>query len=127
MQDLLVEDLERGAAGLSDDRAPVLHVGVVAEVGALVHEALALEVHDEPERVRVLLEVVAHLPVAVPRRVQVPLDGVAAAPVPPRQRADVQRHLDAVAGVVRRAAHARELPVGPEMARAHLWIRLESA
>src|SRR5712691_6632892 len=38
--DLLVEDLEGGAARLLDDGAAVLDVGVVAEVGALVHEAL---------------------------------------------------------------------------------------
>src|SRR5437899_5943241 len=127
MQHLLVEDLERGAAGLPDDRAPVLHVSVVAEIGALVDEALATEIHDEPERVRVLLEVVADLPVAVPRRVQVPLDGVAADPVAPRQRTDLERHLDAVAGVVRRAADAGQLPVGSAIPRTNLRIRLEAA
>ena len=41
VDDLLVEDLERRAARLADDGAAVLHVRVVAEVGALVDEALA--------------------------------------------------------------------------------------
>jgi hypothetical protein len=35
---------------------------------------------------------------------------VAAAPVAPRLRADLERHLDAVAGVVRGAAHAGRAP-----------------
>ena len=38
---LLVEELEGGSLGLPEDLPPVLGVGVVAEVGALVDEALA--------------------------------------------------------------------------------------
>ena len=113
--------------GCSMTSRAVLHVRVVAEVRALVDEPLAVDVHDEPERVRVLLEVVADLPVAVPRRVQVPLHGVTAAPVAPRLRADLERHADAVAGVVGRAAHARQLPVRAQVARAHLRVGLEAA
>src|SRR5207249_2289652 len=124
---LLVEDLERGAARLLDDGAAVLDVGVVAEVGALVHEALPAQVHDDAERVRVLLKVVTDLAVAVPGRVEIPLHRVAAAPVAPRQRADVERHPDAVPRVVRRPSHARQLPVAAEIPRAHLGVGLESA
>ena len=61
---LLIEDLEGQPLGLADDLAPVLGVGVVAEVRALVHEPGAVHVDDEPERVGVLLEHVAHAAVA---------------------------------------------------------------
>src|SRR6267378_329632 len=124
--DLLIEDLTRRAPRLLDDLATILHVRVVAHVGALVDEALALDVDDDADGIRVLLEVVADLAVAVPRGVVVPLHGVTAAPVAPRLRADVERHADAVAGVVRGAAHAGEVPVGPEVARAHLHVGLEA-
>src|SRR5687768_15140268 len=110
LDDLLIEDLEGGPARLLDDGAAVLDVGVVAEVGALVDEAVATGVHDDAERIAVLLEVVAHLPIAVPGGVVVPLHGVTPAPVPPRLRPDVERHADAVAGVEWRPAHAREIP-----------------
>src|SRR4029453_1276033 len=109
-----------------DDRAAVLHVRVVAEVGALVDEALAAQVDDEPERVGVLLEIVADLAVAVPGRVEVPLHGVAAAPMSPGQRTHLEGHANAVAGVVRRAADPRQLPVGAKIARAHLGVGLEA-
>src|SRR5437899_11451327 len=126
VHDLLIEDLERRAPWLLDDLATVLHVRVVAHVGALVDEALALDVDDDADGIRMLLEIVADLAVAVPRGVVVPLHGVTAAPVAPRLRADVERHADAVAGVVRGAAHAREVPVGPEVARTHLHVGLEA-
>src|SRR5256886_6140029 len=127
VHDLLIEDLERGAARLLDDLAAVLHVRVVAHVGALVDETLTLDVDDDADGIRMLLEVVADFAVAVPGGVVVPLHGVTAAPVAPRLRADVERHADAVARVVRGAAHAREGPVGPEIARAHLHVGLEAA
>src|SRR5262249_54307066 len=120
--DLLVEDLKGGAAGLFDDHASVLHVRVVAEVGPFVHEALTAQVDDDAQRVRVLLEVVADLAVAVPGRVEIPLHGMAPAPVAPGQRANLEGHADAVAGVVRRPAYTRELPVPAEIARAHLGV-----
>src|SRR5256885_12382104 len=126
VHDLLIEDLERRAARLLDDLAAVLHVRVVAHVGALVDEALTLDVDDDADGIRVLLEVVADLAVAVPGGVVVPLHGVTAAPVAPRLRADVERHADAIAGVVWGAAHAREVPVGPEVARTHLYVGLEA-
>src|SRR2546426_277768 len=127
VHDLLIEDLERGAARLLDDLAAVLHVRVVAHVGALVDETLTLDVDDDADGIRMLLEVVADFAVAVPGGVVVPLHGVTAAPVTPRLRADVERHADAVARVVRGAAHAREVPVGPEVTRAHLHVGLEAA
>ena len=77
---------------LAQDLAAVLRVGVVAEVRALVHEALAAHVDDEPERVRVLLEHVADPAVAEGGRVEIPLHGVAGRPVAVGLRADVERH-----------------------------------
>src|SRR5207244_11086662 len=118
---------ERGTARLLDDLAAILHVRVVAHVGALVDEALAVDVDDDADRIRMLLEVVPDLAVAVPGRVVVPLHGVAAASVAPRLGPDVAPHADAVARVIRRAAHAREIPVGAEVARAHLHVGLEAA
>ena len=74
-----------------------------------------------------LLEIVAHREVAEFRRVAVPADGVAARPVAGRHGADVERHLDAVAGVETGAADLGEFPQRPEIARAHLGIGLEAA
>ena len=54
--DLVVENLEGDALGLLEDFAAVGDVGVVAEVGALVDEAVAVDIDDEAERVGVLLE-----------------------------------------------------------------------
>ena len=50
-----------------------------------------------------------------------------ARPVPGRRRADVERHLVALPGVVARAADLREVPAGAEIARPHLGIGLEPA
>ena len=74
-----------------------------------------------------LLEIVADRQVAELRRVAVPADRVAARPVAGRHGADVQRHLDAVAGVEAGAAHLGEVPARAEIARAHLGIGLEPA
>ena len=80
-----------------------------------------------PHGIAVLLEVVADREVAELRRVVVPLHRVRARPVAEARRADGERHVDAVAGVVGRAAHFRELPAGPEIARAHLGVGFEAA
>ena len=74
-----------------------------------------------------LLEIIADREIAEFRRVAVPADGVAARPVAGRHGADVERHLDAVAGVEARAADLGELPERPEIARAHFGIGLEAA
>jgi hypothetical protein len=42
-------------------------------------------------------------------------------------RASGERHANAIAHVETRAAHFREIPVGTEIARAHLAVRLEAA
>ena len=50
-----------------------------------------------------------------------------AGPVARAARADLHGHADAVAGVIGRAAHFREIPVGPQIARAHFGARLKAA
>src|SRR5690606_22155279 len=124
---LRVEDLDRGALGLLHDLAPVLRIRVVAVVRPLVDEALAAQVDDDADRIRVLLEVVEHDPVAERRRADVPGHRVAGGPSPKSLRADVERGLDAVAGVVAAAPDAARLPTGAVIADAHLGIRLETA
>ena len=54
-----VEDLPCRVPRLGQDLPAVAGVGVVAEVGALVHESLAVPVQHDPERIAVLLEAVA--------------------------------------------------------------------
>ena len=126
-RDLRVEDLPRDLSGLLQDLAAVFRIRVVAEVGALVDEALAARVHHDAERVGVLLKTVADGEIAELRRVRVPADRVATGPVAARRGADVERHTNAVAGVEARAAHAREVPAGTEIARAPRRIRFEAA
>src|SRR5205807_3981775 len=92
--------LEGRALGLVENLSAVPGVGVVPQVCPLVDEALAAVVDDQPERVGVLLEEVAHAPVAEGRRVEVPGDGVAGRPVAVGLRVDLERHADAVARVV---------------------------
>ena len=97
------------------------------EIEPLVDKALAVRVDDDAERVAVLLETVADIEVADRRGVQIPLHRVAARPVPGRRGADIERHLEALAGVVFGAAHLGQIPVGAEIAGAHLGIGLEPA
>ena len=59
--------------------------------------------------------------------VEVPSDGVAAAPVAVGLGADVEGHLDAVAGVVGDAADLGEFPALAKVAGAHLGVGLEAA
>ena len=127
MLHLLVEDLPGELAGLLQHHAAVFGVGVVAEVGAFVDEALAGGVDQDRERIRVFLELVADREVAELRRVHLPLHRVAAGPVAAGTRADVESHADAVTGIEARAAHLREVPAGPEVAGAPLGIGFEAA
>src|SRR5215471_10352372 len=60
MQHLLVEYLPAELSRLHQDHAPVLGIGVVAEVGTLVDETLAVGVDHDREGIVVLLEIVAH-------------------------------------------------------------------
>ena len=96
----------------------VLGVGVVAEVGALVEEALAAGVHDDAERValRVSWFVSSRFAPAGGRPashatlwqlLQSPYGG----------RAGGQRAVEHLAGVGRRAAHLRALPALAQVAR----------
>ena len=127
VQHLLVEHLPAELPRLHQDHAAVLGVGVVAEVGALVDEALAVGVDHHAEGVVVLLEVVADREVAELRRVAIPGHRVAARPVAGRHGVGIERHLDAVARVEARAAHLGQLPAGAHVARAPFGIGLEAA
>src|SRR5258708_12965821 len=102
----------------------VFGIGVVAEIVALVDEALALGVDHDAKRVGMLLEIVADREIAEFRRVAVPADGVAARPVAIGHGADIERHADAVAGVEAGAAHLGEVPARPEIARAPFRLAL---
>src|SRR5262245_14432893 len=126
MLHLLVEDLPGELAGLLQHHAAVFGVGVVAEVGAFVDEALAGGVDEDRERVGMFLKLVADREIAKLGRVHLPLHGVTAGPVAAGARADIHRHADAVAGVEARAAHLGEVPAGPEVTRAPLGIGFEA-
>ena len=80
-------------------------VGEAVEVEALVEEALAARVHQDAERVVVLLEAVADIEIAKGRGVQVPGDGMRPRPVPGNGRAEIERHLQPLARIEPRAAH----------------------
>src|SRR5262249_50217212 len=127
MLHLSVEDLPGELSRLLQHHAAIFGVGVVAEVGAFVDEALAGGVDENGERVRVLLKLIADGEVTELGRVHLPLHGVATGPVPAGARADIHRHADAVARVEARAAHLGEVPAGPEIARAPLGIGFEAA
>ena len=122
----LVEDLEAQALGLSQQGPPVGDVGVVAEVGALVQEALTVDVHDQSKGIGVLLVQLGDGTVAEGRGVHVPGHGVATAVVAVGLGAHVQGHLDAVAGVVGDAPDLDHLPARSQIAAAHLGVGLET-
>src|SRR5262249_61565354 len=73
-----VEHLPGEHARLFHDLAAVFRIGVTMEVGALVDVALALGIDKKPERVVVLLELVADGEVPIGRRVDVPGNRMAA-------------------------------------------------
>src|SRR4029079_7119822 len=124
---LLVEDLPGELTGLHEDDAAVFRIGVIAEVRAFVDEALPMGIDHDAPRVGVLLEVVADRKVTELGRIAVPAYGVAAGPVSRRHRADIERHADAVTCVETCAADLCQFPAGPQIARAHLAVRLEAA
>src|SRR5262249_14736428 len=127
VQHLLVEHLPCELPGLREHHTAIFRVGVVTKIRSLIDEALTVCIQHDAERVRVLLEAVADGKIAELRRVSVPADRVPAGPVAIGHGADVERHLDTVAGIETRAAHLRELPAGAEVARAPLAVRLETA
>ena len=87
------------------------------EVGALVDETLALGVDVDAERIIMLLETVADRQVAERRGVHVPFRGMRSGPMAGRHGADLERHVDALAGVELRAPDLRQVPVGTEITR----------
>src|SRR5262249_50065853 len=127
VQHLGIEYLPAELARLRQDHATVFGVGVVAKVGALVEEALAVGIDHDRERIVVLLEVVAHRQVPEFGGVAIPGDGVTSRPIAGWLGADVERHADAVTGVEARAAHLGQLPAGPQVARAPFGVGLKAA
>src|SRR3984893_8910623 len=123
---LLIEDLPGELARLFQHDAAILGISVIAEIGALVDEALAGGIDQDAERIGMLLELIADREIAEFRRVHFPLHGVTARPVAARSCANVDRHADAVAGVVARAAHLGQIPAGAEIARAPFRIGLKT-
>src|SRR6266478_2178629 len=114
MRHLAIEHLPRELSRLFENRAPILGVGIVAKVRALVDEAAAAPIHHDPKWITVLLKAVADAQVSELRRISIPAHGVAAGPVPARHRADFERHPDSVASVEAAAANFDEVPARPE-------------
>src|SRR5262249_2118666 len=82
-----VEKPERDAAGLGEDLATVLRIGVVAIVGTLVDETLSSRVDHDAERVALAGQSIRQLAVAAARRrAGVPRDAVTGAPVAETRR-----------------------------------------
>ena len=125
--DLVVEYLHGHAHRLAQDLAAVFGVGVITKIRALVDETTALGVDDDAEGIGVLLIQLRDGTVTGRRRVQVPGNRVTAAPMAVRLRSDVQRHANAVPGVVGDAADFGQFPTGPQVTRAHLRVRLKAA
>ena len=127
MLHFLIENLPGELAGLLQHHAAVFGVGIVAEISALVDEALPGRVDQDAERIRVLLKLIADRKIAEFRRIHLPLHGMTAGPVAARTCADGERHANAVAGVEARAADLGEIPSRPEIARAPFRIGFEAA
>src|SRR5262249_671759 len=121
-----VEHLPREHAGLAHDLAAVTRIRVAVEVQALVDIALALGVDEEPERIIMLLALVADGAVTVGRAIDVRGDGMAGGKMAVGRGADRQRHGEARAHVEAGAADLGELPARTQIARAHFRIRLEA-
>ena len=85
MRHLLVEDLPRELARLPQNDRAILGIGVVAEVGTLVDEALTVGVEHDAPGIGVLLKAVADCEIAKLGRIAVPAHGVAAGPVAARR------------------------------------------
>src|SRR5438105_850719 len=125
---LRVEYLPGVASGLREHDTSVLGIGVVAKVRAFVDEAIAVRIHHDSEWVTVAIaRGVLVVDVTVVVGVPLPGDRMTARPLPVGLRADVQRHADAVAGVVARAAHLRQVPSRTEIARPPFAVGFEAA
>ena len=111
---LAIEDLPGELSRLIEDHAAVFGVGVVAEIGAFVEEAVAAGVEHDAQGIGVLLEPVADGEVAELGRVAVPAHGVAAGPMAAGCRADVSSAIVMPSPVLKRVPRtlARSQP-GP--------------
>ena len=102
-------------ARLLEHGAAILGVGIVAEIHALIDEALAMRVQHHAEEIAYLAIVLAlhrrQVEVAVLLHVQVHRRGVAAGIAAVARRAQRPGDTQPVAGVVRCAAHPRRRPV----------------
>ena len=131
MIDLGVEDLPRQMVRLLQHGPAELGVGIVAEVLAFVDEPLALRVDHDAEEVADLAIVlpleVGQVEIAVVRRMQVHGRGVTALVEPVALGAELERHLQALAGVVGRSTHFGLGPVLADEAGPQLGIGFEAA
>lgn len=113
--DLMVEDLPGELLGLLQHRTAKLCVGVVAEIDALIDEALAPGIQHDAEEVADLAVVLAfemrQVEVAVVRHMQVHRGRVTTLEQAMRLGAKLERQLEPVSGIVRRAAHLRLHPL----------------
>src|SRR5262249_51089464 len=103
-------------------------VSVVAEVGALVDETFAVAVDHQAERIAVAIAgAVLAVHVAVVGGVALPGHCMRTGPLAVGLRPDIDRHADAVAGVVAGAPNLRHVPARAEVAGAPLTTRFEAA
>ncbi len=108
----MIKDLIGELARLVENFPAVFGIGVVAEIGTLIHEALAVRIDNQTKGIAVFLKAVADRQITKLRRVAVPGHGVAARPIAPWRGARGQGHLNAVTGIKAGTAHRRQFPAG---------------
>src|SRR5262249_27671854 len=107
--------------------APVLGIGVVAKVRAFIDKPVAVRIHHDAERIAVpVTGAVLAVDVAVVAGIALPRHRMTARPLAIGLRADLERHPDAVAGVVARAAYLRHVPAWAKIARAPFAVGFET-
>ena len=115
IENLGVEELPGALPGLFQHRLAVLGIGVIAKIPAFVDEAPALRINHDAEKVADLAVMfalaVGDVQIAVFLHLPIHGRGVGAAVAAVPRGAELQRHAQAVAGIVRRAAHPRGNPV----------------
>src|SRR5262245_51919548 len=96
-------------AWLSEDGSTDLGVSVNLEVFALIDKSFALRVDHDAVGVRITRALIrSRFNIST---VSIDDRGVTTAPVTEWQRAGIQGHADAVAGVIASAAHLDQIPV----------------
>ena len=100
---------------------------MAVEVQAFIDVALAFGVDEEPERVVVLLELVADREIAIGRSVDVPRHRMGTGPMAVGPCADRHRHVEPGAHIESRTAHPRHFPTGAKVLCPHFRIGLEAA